>query len=233
MPDSATALHLITTCGYPVLAILLFLASVGLPLPVAIVLVALGALSAQNTALRLPLLILLGTLASVSGDLLPYGLGRAGGPRLLGWLRRLRHGLLAKPLDRAQDQLQRHGAGIVFLSRFAFTAIATPVSLLGGVSHLRLRTFLLWDALGEAVFVLSNLAVGRLFGAAIIGNETLANLLWLGLILVALIPLLIPSALRLIAKRRAHAAPRPLPRPLRLPEMPEPLTPPASQAHAA
>ena len=124
------------------LALLLFLASVGLPLPVAIVLVALGAVSAQSSALSLPLLIVLGTLASVSGDLLPYGLGRLGGPRLLGWLRGIRHGILAKPLDRAQGQLQRHGAGMVFLSRFALTAIATPVSLLGGVSRLRLRSFL-------------------------------------------------------------------------------------------
>src|SRR5450432_680523 len=144
MPDSATALHLIATYGYPVLAVLLFLASVGLPLPVALVLVALGALSAEGSAegsaLSLPLLILFGALASVSGDLILYGLGHVGGPRLLGWLRRLRHGMLAGPLDRAEDQLQRHGASMVFLSRFAFTAIATPVSLRGGVSHLRLRT---------------------------------------------------------------------------------------------
>ncbi len=233
MPDSASALHLVAAYGYPVLALLLFLASVGLPLPVAIVLVALGAVSAQSSALNLPLLIVLGTLASVAGDLLPYGLGRLGGPRLLSWLRSIRHGILAKPLDRAQGQLQRHGAGMIFLSRFALTAIATPVALLGGVSRLRLRSFLTWDVLGEAVFVLSNLAVGRLFGAAIIGNETLANLLWLALALVALIPVLLPSVLRRIMSRHEHITRQARPRLLRLPDSPDPLTSPPSSAHAA
>jgi membrane-associated protein len=233
MSDSASALHFVTTYGYPVLALLLFLASVGLPLPVAIVLVALGAVSAQSSALSLPLLIVLGTLASVAGDLLPYGLGRVGGPRLLGWLRSIRHGILAKPLDRAQGQLQRHGAGMIFLSRFALTAIATPVALLGGVSRLRLRSFLTWDVLGEAVFVLSNLAVGRLFGAAIIGNETLANLLWLALALVALAPVLLPSVLRRIISRHEHIKRQAGPGLLRLPDAPDPLTAPPSPAHAA
>jgi membrane-associated protein len=230
MPDSASALQLVAAYGYPVLALLLFLASAGLPLPVAIVLVALGAVSAQGSALSLPPLILLGALASVAGDLLPYGLGRAGGPRLLGRLRTVHHGILATPLDRAQGQLHRHGAGMIFLSRFAFTAIATPVALLGGVSRLPLRSFLVWDALGEVVFVLSNLAVGRLFGAAIFGSETLTSLLWLAPALVALLPLLL-SALRLLGKRRLRAKPQGQRHIRRLPAPPDPLlTPPATHA---
>ncbi len=207
MLDSGETLHLIATYGYPVLALLLFFASVGLPLPVAVVLVALGALSIQGGILSLPLVILLGILASVSGDLLPYALGYAGGPRLLGWLRRLRHGMLAGPLDHANEELHRHGAGMIFLSRFAFTALATPISLLGGVSRLPVRRFLLWDTLGEAVFVVANLALGRLFGAAIVANETLENLLWLVLAVVAVIPLL-PLAFRLVTARGRHDAPQ-------------------------
>lgn len=230
MPDTATLLHLIANYGYPVLALLLFIASIGLPLPVGVALVALGALGAQQSLVSLPLLFLFGTLASVTGDLLPYSLGRAGGPRLLGWLRRLRHGMLASPLDRAQSQLQQHGSGIVFLSRFALTAIATPVSLLSGVSRLPLRRFLLWDAFGEAVFVFANLALGRLFGAAIVGNNTFANLLWLGLLLIGLLPLLISAGLRLRARLRTHAAPQARPRRLALPD---PLPTPTHHAPAA
>jgi membrane protein DedA with SNARE-associated domain len=54
---------------------------------------------------------------------------------------------------------------MIFLTRFALTPLATPVSLVAGASRLQLSTFLLWDVLGEGIFVVGNLALGRFLSA--------------------------------------------------------------------
>jgi membrane protein DedA with SNARE-associated domain len=234
MPDLTATLHLVAANGYPLVVILLFLASAGLPLPVGVLLLTLGALTTQEGALSLPLLVLYGTLASTAGDLLPFTLGRLGGARLLTWLRRLRRGALAPALARADAQLQRHGAAMVFLSRFALTAFATPVSLLVGAARMRVRAFLAWDALGEAVFVVGTLALGRLFGAALAANDTLADALGFALALLALLPFFVRPALHLIARRRPHAQRAARPRLLPAPAVTDhPMSVGSPHAHAA
>jgi membrane-associated protein len=219
MPDLTTALHLVAANGYPLVVVLLFLASAGLPLPVGVLLLALGALTTQVGALSLPLLVLYGTLASIAGDLLPFAVGRLGGARLLARLRRLRRGAFAPALDRADAQLLHHGAAMVFLSRFALTAFATPISLLVGAARMRVRAFLAWDTLGEAVFVVGTLALGRLFGAALAINDSLADALGFALALLALAPFLIRPVLKRVSHLLAgrHHRLDPLARPRLLP----------------
>lgn len=173
--------------GYPLIVAILFIGSVGAPLPLSFALVLLGALSAGHGGPDLLLLMLSGTAASVMGDLADYTVGRAGGARLLRWLYRRDRRLIGPPLVRANRLLRRHGGVVIFLSRFLITAVASPVSLLVGISRLKVSRFLIWDVAGEAIFVAGNLLIGRFLGGSLEEQGDLAPLFWiLGVASIAL-----------------------------------------------
>lgn len=191
--DAGSLVHLMSLYGYPVLIVILVVGSAGVPLPLSLALVLLGALSVERGGPDFLLLTLGGTAASVVGDLLDYAAGRIGGARLLRWMYRRQRRLFGPPLLHASRMLRRHGGIIIFLSRFLITTVASPVSLLVGISRLRLVRFLVWDIAGEMVFVAGNLLIGRFFGGSLEEQGDLTQLFWaLGAIGIAL-----PVAFRL------------------------------------
>ncbi len=218
MPDTTTMLHLATGYGYPVVAALLLVASAGLPLPVTVLLVALGMLSGQTNQLDFTTLAIAGTLASVAGDLLDYAAGRLGMDHLPAPLRRVmdRHPAGA---GRVSALMARNSGMAIFLTRCLLTPFAAPVSLLAGAARLRLRTFLFWDLAGEAVFVAGYLVLGRFLGAV---PGPFAALPWAALILAGILalapltPLALPT-LRRFFRTRTPATPNASAYPLGLP----------------
>ena len=83
-------------------------------------------------------------LAAVIGDTVGYEVGKHMGPRLLGL--RIFHKHRSR-LDAASDMLRRRGGPAVFLGRFtAFFRAVMPG--LAGLSQMKYRTFLMWNALG-------------------------------------------------------------------------------------
>lgn len=192
-PDAGSLVHLMSLYGYPLLVGVLFIGSAGVPLPLGLALVLLGALSTVHGGPNLLLLTLSGTAASVAGDLADYAAGRIGGVRLLRWLYSRERRVIGPPLVHANRLLRRHGGIVIFFSRFLVTAAASPVSLLVGISRLKVSRFLIWDVAGEAVFVASNLLIGRFFGGSLEEQGDLTQLFWiLGAGSIAL-----PLALRL------------------------------------
>jgi membrane protein DedA with SNARE-associated domain len=156
--------HLVAVSDYPILFALVLAASAGAPLPISILLAGLGAASARSGGPDFSLLVASGVLASVAGDGMDYGIGRAGGQRVLHWAQsRLRRYRVFASLGRLGAPPRQEA--LVFLSRFALTPLATPASLMAGATGLGLGTFLLWDILGEGVFVIGNLMLGRFLSA--------------------------------------------------------------------
>ena len=155
-PDRYTSLRIVV-----LLVLVLLVASAGAPLPTGALCIDLGTLSAQPRGPNLVVMTLLGAAAGVSYDLLDCGLGRVGRPKLYAWL--LRAFLKVSEIA-AKNPTMGLGGGsgmTLFLMRYTLTALASPLSILAGVARAPLLGFLAWDAPGDAVAVVGNLALGR------------------------------------------------------------------------
>jgi membrane protein DedA with SNARE-associated domain len=162
--DIAGLAHGAAAVGYPLLFALVLAASAGAPLPIGVLLAGLGAASIHEGGPNFALLAASGLAASVAGDGIDFGIGRLGGRRALLWaMARLRRNRPLAALARVGPP-PKQGL-LLFLSRFALTPIAMPVSLLAGATGLGIGAFLFWDVAGEGLFVVGNLAVGRVLFA--------------------------------------------------------------------
>jgi membrane protein DedA with SNARE-associated domain len=161
-PDCHTPLLIVA-----LVALVALVASAGAPLPTGF---DLGTLSAQPHGPNLVVVALLGAAAGVSGNLLDYGLGRVGRPKLYAWL--LRAFLKFSEIG-AKNPTMGLGGGsgmAILLMRYTLTALASPLSILAGVVRAPLMGFLAWDAPGGAVAVVGNLALGRRFGPGLLSH---------------------------------------------------------------
>lgn len=203
--DTAHLLNLISTYGYVGFAGLVFIAAVGVPLPLALLLLAMGGLSALPGGPNVVVLMLIGTTAAVAGDTLDYAVGRMGSSlvrnRLLGFLRRLHPRASAVVLDR----LWRHQGIAVLLTRSVFTTLSVAVSLFAGASRMRLARFLMWEIPGKGLFVVVTLLAGRLFGSSLVTHGVLPTIV-VALAVVAVLALALLEARRWWARRIAEAS---------------------------
>lgn len=209
MPDldlsSPSLVHLSVMYGYPVLFVFVLIASAGLPLPVSFLLLGLGALSAAHSGPSFAFLAFIGILASLGGDLADYSVGRFAGPPFLHWLHSLRSLRSASLFDQAAERLRQRGSLMIVLSRFLFTPLAMPISILVGASSFTFVSFLLWDALGETIYVLSYLTLGRIFGNTLSSEGPLEFIFGSLGILIAIAPILYGSG-RLHLPKRLHTS---------------------------
>ena len=149
--------------GYPVLWLSVFVASLGVPLPIGLMLLASGAFAALGD-FDIVLLTVVAITASICGDSVGYLIGRRLGYKVLIWLAgRL---LPAERIKRSQEYFKRRGAWAIFLSRFLFSAFGGVVNLLAGTEEYPYRRFLLYDATGETVGALLPLSLGYVFGVS-------------------------------------------------------------------
>lgn len=145
--------------GYAVTAIVLFLASAGIPLPVAVALLAAGA--AAHYRLQLAVLLPLAWGAAIAGDTLLYF-----GGRYTGWW--LLAGMCRLSLDpegcifRSADYFYRRGAKTLLVAKFipGLGAMAAP---LAGSLNMRFWRFLRLDALGTVLYCTAWTMAGYVF----------------------------------------------------------------------
>jgi len=208
--------NLSTYCGLAV-AVIVFLGSFGAPIPVPLsgVLIAAGVFAAQGKVGVVPL-IALATGAATFGDTLGYCSGHLGarwyrrrdtGPD--GYVPQSPHGmrkLIAKVLaSRAvgralawsNGRLARGGSmgALIVLTRIVFGTFGPVVNILSGARRYPIGRFLLYDALGEAVWAGVYIGIGFIAGAQ--GSDAksvLTNPIMVG-VMVALI--VVPAALTL------------------------------------
>jgi len=131
--------------AYVTLFALVGLESAGLPLPGETALISVSLLASQGQ-LSIEIVIIVAATAGILGDNLGYLIGRIGGRRLLerpGPFEHHRRMIIVK----GEPFFQKHGPKAVFLGRWV-AGLRIAAAWLAGISHMRWRTFLFWNALG-------------------------------------------------------------------------------------
>src|SRR5215207_3443431 len=194
-------LHLIEQYGYLLILFGVMAESMGVPLPGETILIAAGIL-VQRGSLGLGEVILFGILGAILGDQIGYWVGRKGGRPFV-----LRFGryvfITPARLGRAEAFFDKHGGKAVFLARF-FSGLRVFGALVAGISRMRWATFILYNALGGAVWATAVVLLGYFLGSSIGLVER-----WLGratLVLVAMLAVVL--AFYVAYRWAAHNRPR-------------------------
>ncbi len=124
--------------------------------------VLLGGFLASQGDLGVLTLTLIVVVSAIVGDTVGYEVGKHLGPRVLRLRPMRRH---QDRLDTARQTLRRRGGPAVFLGRWtAFLRAVMPG--LAGLSQMRYRTFLAWNALGGIAWGVTFSLVGYFAGAS-------------------------------------------------------------------
>lgn len=143
--------------GAPIFGLVMFIGALGVPFPGTFLVIAVGAFCRQGL-LSWPVMGLVAFICVVLGDCLSYSVGfYARGPVLQRFSE-------SQQWTRAEKSFQSWGGMSVFLTRFLVTGIAAPVNLLAGTGSFPFRHFLLYDVLGEVIWIFGYGGLGYLFG---------------------------------------------------------------------
>jgi membrane-associated protein len=172
--------------GYVALWLTIFVAAAGIPLPIALLLLAAGAFASVGD-FNIAMLGVIAMSAFVSGDTLGYVIGWRWGSALLDRLEHSTKLRLFSPraIRRSRALFARHGGWAIFLTRFLFSGLGGVINLLAGADRYSYRRFLLWDIGGELLGVILPLLLGFLFSSAwedigeLLGNTSIFFLILL------------------------------------------------------
>jgi membrane-associated protein len=162
--------------GVPVLFVALLVGSVGVPLPASLLLVAAGSFVEQGELNLWPVLMLSAT-GAILGDQAGYVIGRWGGRRLTQRLGNFIGG--ENKIEKTETWLRkREGVG-VFLSRWLLTPLGPVVNLTAGATQYPWPRFFLYDVLGEVLWVVLYVLLGKFFSDRVQAlNDLLGDLTW-------------------------------------------------------
>jgi len=159
---TATLTHLVATYGLPAILLLMTLDSCGVPLPSEVIMPVGGALAAAGH-LELPAVVAVGTLASILGALIAYGVAaRFGAPLLLGPGRRV--GFRQHHLALANRWFSRYGRWAVLTGRMV-PVVRGYVSFPAGLARLPVVPFALLTLAGSLPWCAGLAAAGYVMGA--------------------------------------------------------------------
>ncbi len=169
--------------GSPALFAVVTVASIGIPLPVTLLLIVTGSLVAQGV-MPLWVALMLATAGSVIGDQIGYAIGRWGGTALVSRFA----GFLGGPdrLAKAEAHARRWGGPGIFLSRWLVTPLGSLINFTSGIAEYPWLHFLLWDILGEALGAAVYILLGRIFSDRVLElDAALGDFSWMVLALLA------------------------------------------------
>jgi membrane protein DedA with SNARE-associated domain len=157
--------NLMDTLGYPGIVLLMVLENVFPPIPSELILPSAG-FAASRGDLSFVGVVLAGTLGSVVGTLPLYFIGRVfSEERVVAWADK--HGkwlaLSGDDIRKADDWFDRHGPKAVLFGRMV-PGIRSLLSLPAGMSGMPLPTFLLYSAIGSALWASVLTGAGYLLG---------------------------------------------------------------------
>ena len=154
----------ITEYGYWVILLFVMLEDFGVPLPGETVLIA-GAVAAGNGQLNIVVVGVIGFVAAISGDNIGFAIGRYGGRALaLRWGRYVF--LTEERLSKAERFFDGNGGKIITIARF-IEGLRQANGIIAGISGMRWRRFMAFNALGAALWVGCWVSVGYFGGAHI------------------------------------------------------------------
>ena len=188
--------------GYLAVAGFVALEDFGVPVPGETVLI-LGAVYAGTGRLSLPIVVIVGFLAAVTGDNVGFAIGHFGGRRLVA--RYGRYVLLTPArMDKATALFDRHGGKIIAAARF-IEGLRQANGIIAGIAGIHWARFLAFNALGAAAWVAVWTGIGYFSGNHIgaIYNAMASSATYLA---IALGILLLAYIARRVARiRRARA----------------------------
>lgn len=157
--------QLMTSLGYPGVALLMFLENVFPPIPSELVM-PLAGFTAGTGELSFVGVVIAGAVGSLLGQLPLYYLGRwVGEDKLVVWADRYGKWLTVSgdEVKKADDWFDRHGSKAVFFARLV-PGLRSLISIPAGLSEMRLLPFLLYSALGTSLWALLLAGAGALLG---------------------------------------------------------------------
>jgi membrane-associated protein len=143
--------------GAPILGLVVFIGALGAPFPGTLIVIAVGAFCRQGF-LSWPVTGLVAFICVALGDSLSYSMGYYARESVL------RRFSTSQQWAQAEKSFQNWGGMSVFLTRFLITGIAVPVNLLAGTGSFPFKRFLIYDVLGEAIWIFGYGGLGYLFG---------------------------------------------------------------------
>lgn len=171
--------------GLPVLFGVLLIGSIGVPMPATLLLIAAGSFVEQGD-LNLWSVLGLASAAAILGDNIGYALGRWGGRRaarrMTAWI-----GGETK-LRQAKTWSKRWGGTGIFFSRWLVTPLGPWLNLTSGMTNYPWRRFVFFDVLGETLWVVLYVSLGRIFSDRVQAMSVfLGDVTWviIGLIIAA------------------------------------------------
>lgn len=185
------ASNVVRSLGYAGVALLTFLENVFPPIPSELIIPMAGFVAADG---RMALwgVILAGTLGSLAGAIVWYGIGqRLGSQGLRAWVDHRGHWLTmtSGDLDRAEAWFRRRGGTAVFVGRLV-PGVRSLISIPAGFTGMPFLPFLLYSLAGTAIWTTGLACAGVLLKAnyAIVGDYVdLASCVVLGLLGAAII----------------------------------------------
>lgn len=158
---SGTFTDLLARYGYLFVALLLFLESVGIPIPGETALITAAAL-AGGGKLSIAGVFFAALLGTVTGGMTGYWMGARGGQAIVARFGRVLR-IDDQRLDRATRFFDRHGASAVVVGRF-IAVVRSFLGIFAGVAAMPPRRFAVYNALGGLIWSVVFSAVGYLFG---------------------------------------------------------------------
>jgi len=185
--------------GYVVLLAWVFVEQAGIPVPSLPLLLAAGALAGSHQ-LNFFASLAIATFAAVLADSLWYELGRTRGVAILQFLCRIS----IEPdscVRRTEGLFSRQGARSLLFAKF-IPGLGTVAPPLAGIFHMRVRRFILFDALGAALWASTFLGLGYAFSSEIEHIAERAASLGSGLVVLLIAALAGYLAYKYISRRR-------------------------------
>ena len=156
------AIDLLIRYGYVVVFGVVLAEQIGLPVPSQLLLLGAGGL-AGNGSLNPFVVLVAGAFASLIGDSVWYGIGRVGGPRVLGWICRIS----LEPdscVRRTHGLFGTCGAWSLVFAKFV-PGISTVAPPLAGITGMSLYAFLGISTIAGLVWAGAFIALGWVFSS--------------------------------------------------------------------
>jgi membrane protein DedA with SNARE-associated domain len=208
---------LIADLGYPGLFVLIVLESTMVPIPSLLVMPFAGflatdaggkSLGLDGALFSLPVILVINSSAALTGSLLSYWVGAAGGKPLL-----LRYGkwvfVRPKDIEKAEAYFSRHGGATVLIARF-LPVVRHLISIPAGIARMPLPKFLTQTFLGATLWGGGLMVLGYVLGSqweSVATKAKRVDLVIAGLIVLALLALGIRFVVRRRRERMRQQAP--------------------------
>lgn len=138
--------------------------------------------------LNMAYLMILLFIAAVLGDTVNYYLGKKIGLKILKWKLGRRQLVKQKYIDQTHKFYEKHGPKTIIIARFV-PIVRTFAPFVAGIGEMNYRTFITFNIIGGAVWVVGLLSLGYLFGGLEIVKNNFEAVIF-AIILLSILPII-------------------------------------------